>query len=77
MDRLKGSLAFIIPNRLAEMMKPYDNARLVQAAEAVGGLITREAGKRKTISHRMGLAKPNCHVFDLDKIEAVIYKEEV
>ena len=58
-------------------MKPYDNARLVQAAEAVGGLITREAGKRKTISHRMGLAKPNCHVFNLDQIEAVIYKEEV
>ena len=74
---IEGSNVFIIPNRLAEMMKPYDKARLVQAAEAVGGLITREAGKRKTISHRMGLARPNCHVFDLDKIEAAIYKDEL
>ena len=74
---IEGSLVFIIPGKLAEMMKPYDNARLVQAAEAVGGLITRQDGKKKTISHRIGLARPDCYVFDLDKIEAVIYKEEL
>ena len=44
---IEGSLVFIIPGKLAEMMKPYDNARLVQAAEAVGGLMTREAGSKR------------------------------
>jgi hypothetical protein len=73
---IEGSLVFCIPGPLSEMMKPYGHSRLVQAAEKYGALLTREHGKRKTISHRIGGARPDCYVFDTSKIEEAVYKDE-
>lgn len=73
---IEGTVCFVIPGKLAEMMRPYDNARTVQAIESIDALMTRNAGKKKKISHRIGGARPDCYVFDLGKIEAVIYKDD-
>ena len=76
--RIEGTVCFVIPGKLAEMMRPYDNARTVQAIESIDALMTRNAGKKKKISHRIGGAeeRQDCYVFDLGKIEAVIYKDD-
>lgn len=73
---IEGSMVFCIPSKLSEMMKPYDKARLIQAVEACNALITREHGRRKTITHRIGSARPDCYVFDMDKIDDVLNKNE-
>lgn len=73
---IEGSLVFCIPGPLGEMMQPYGNSRLVQAAEKHDALLTRQHGKRKTISHRIGGVRPDCYVFDISKIEAAVYEDE-
>lgn len=76
---IEGRMVYCVPTKLGEMIKPYDNARLIQAAESVGALMTRKApGRkdRKTISHRLGATRPDCYVFDLEKIEEFLYENE-
>lgn len=69
---IEGQTAYCIPSRLSEMIKPFDNARLIQAAETMGVLVWNKAGKKKVVSHRIGHLRPDCYVFDLEKIEKLL-----
>lgn len=77
---IEGKLVYCIPSKLSEMMRPYDNARLIQVAVKFGVLRTREGSARgavrKTISHRLGGANPDCYLFDMAKIEKILYSDE-
>jgi hypothetical protein len=71
---IDGTIAYLIPGPLSDMMKPYDNARLVQLAEQAGVLIYNHEKRNgnKKVSHRIGNLKPDCYVFDLEKIEKIL-----
>lgn len=73
---IEGSLCFVIPGKLGEMMKPYDTTRTVQALESIDALVVKSAKKKKTVSHRILLARPDCYVIDIEKVESVLYKDD-
>ena len=72
---IEGTLCFVIPTKLGEMMKPYDKTRTRQALESIDALVTKSA-KKKTVSHRIFGARPDCYVIDIEKIERVLYKDD-
>lgn len=72
---IEGSLCFVIPTKLSEMMKPYDKTRTVQALESIDALVIKNA-KKRTVSHRILGARPDCYVIDIEKIESVLYKDD-
>lgn len=71
---LKDRRLYAIPSGLAKIIAPFDNARLVHIADTMGALVYN-AGKtrqNKKVTTRIGSMRPDCYVFDLEKIDKLL-----
>lgn len=71
---LKDRRLYAIPSGLAKIIAPFDNARLVHIADTMGALIytSGKARQNKKVTTRIGSMRPDCYVFDLDKIDKIL-----
>ncbi len=71
---IKDKKLYAIPSGLAKIMAPFDNARLVQIADTMGALVYNngKAKQNKKVTVRIGSMRPDCYVFDLDKIDKLL-----
>lgn len=71
---LKDKRLYAIPSGLAKIIAPFDNARLVHIADTMGALIytSGKARQNKKVTTRIGSMRPDCYVFDLEKIDKLL-----
>lgn len=71
---IKDKKLYAIPSGLTKIMAPFDNARLVQIADAMGALVynSDKAKQNKKVTVRIGSMRPDCYVFDLAKIDKLL-----
>jgi len=71
---IKDRRLYAIPSGLAKIMTPFDNARLVHIADNMGVMVyTKGKSKQnKKVTTRIGNMRPDCYVFDLDKIDKLL-----
>jgi hypothetical protein len=74
---IEDQKVYIIPSQLNELMKPFDTGRIIAIAEKLGVLVYNKEKKKgdKKVSKRIGNFKPDCYVFDINKIEKYLGKE--
>ena len=71
---IKDRKLYAIPSGLAKIMSPFDNARLVHIADVAGALVYNQAKSKqnKKVTTRIGSMRPDCYVFDLEKIDKLL-----
>lgn len=71
---LKDKRLYAIPSGLAKIIAPFDNARLVHIADTMGALVYTAGKSRqnKKVTTRIGSMRPDCYVFDLEKIDKLL-----
>lgn len=71
---IKDKRLYAIPSGLAKIIAPFDNARLVHIADTMGALIytSGKARQNKKVTTRIGSMRPDCYVFDLEKIDKLL-----